>query len=198
MSISYISEKSLFIIHTAHTTWQMKVGRYGHLLHVYYGRRIEDSDLSYLIREMDRGFCGVPYEACDDRGYFLDTLPQEYPSFGVGDYRADCLHVSHADGSQAAELHYVSHRIREGKYTLPGLPSVRAADTEAQTLEILLRDKSSGLEVVLYYGVLEQSDVITRACRIRNGGRTPIRLLKALSCCMRKRILLFIGSDSED
>lgn len=184
MSISYSSEKNLFTIHTVHSTWQMKVGRYGHLLHVYYGRRTGDTDLSYLIREMDRGFCGVPYEARDDRGYSLDTLPQEYPCFGAGDYRTACLHAIHADGSQAAELLYVSHQIYEGKYSLPGLPSVRASDREAQTLEILLRDKSSGLEVILYYGVLEQSDVITRACRIRNSGEAPIRLLRALSCCI--------------
>ena len=150
MSISYIAKKKLFTIHTVHSTWQMKVGRYGHLLHVYYGKRTEDTDLSYLIREMDRGFCGYPYEARDDRGYSLDTLPQEYPCFGAGDYRTACLHVIHADGSQAAELRYVSHRIYEGRYSLPGLPSVRASDTEAQTLEIFLRDRNSGLEVILY------------------------------------------------
>lgn len=184
MSISYISEKGLFTIHTAHSTWQMKVGRYGHLLHVYYGKRIDDTDLSYLIREMNRGFCGSPYEARDDRGYSLDILPQEYPTFGVGDYRTHCLHVVHADGSQAAELRYVSHKIYEGKYSIPGLPSVYASDTEAQTLEIVLKDKSSALEVILYYGVLEQSDVITRACRIRNSGKTPVRILRALSCCV--------------
>lgn len=184
MSITYIPEKKLFTIHTAHSTWQMKVGRYGHLLHIYYGRKVEDTDLSYLVREMDRGFCGVPYEAGEDRGYSLDTLPQEYPAFGVGDYRTDCLHAVHADGSQAAEFRYVSHRIYEGRYRLPGLPSVRGSDTEVQTLEILLRDKGSGLEALLYYGVWEQNDVITRACRICNRKDPPIRLTRALSCCV--------------
>ena len=154
------------------------------MLHVYYGKKVEGTDLSWLIREMDRGFCGVPYEAKKDRGYSLDTLPQEYPSFGAGDYRTDCLHAIYEDGSQAAEFRYVSHRIYDGRYRLPGLPSIRASHTEAQTLEILLQDKSSGLEVLLYYGVLEQADVITRACVVRNGGETPIRLLRALSCCL--------------
>lgn len=184
MSIIYTPEKKLFTLHTAGSTWQMKVGRYGHLLHAYYGKKVEDMDLSCLIREMNRGFCGVPYEAGEERGYSLDTLPQEYPAFGVGDYRTACLHAVHEDGSQAAELRYVSHRIYDGRYQLPGLPSVRASRTETQTLEILLRDKSSELEVVLYYGVLEQADVITRACRIQNRGKTPIRLLRALSCCV--------------
>ena len=112
MSIIYTPEKKLFTLHTAGSTWQMKVGRYGHLLHAYYGKRVEDMDLSCLIREMNRGFCGVPYEAGEERGYSLDTLPQEYPAFGVGDYRTSCLHAVHEDGSQAAELRYVSHRMR--------------------------------------------------------------------------------------
>ena len=71
MSIIYTPEKKLFTLHTAGSTWQMKVGRYGHLLHAYYGKRVEDMDLSCLIREMNRGFCGVPYEAGEERGYSL-------------------------------------------------------------------------------------------------------------------------------
>ena len=135
MSISYIAKKKLFTIHTVHSTWQMKVGRYGHLLHVYYGKRTEDTDLSYLIREMDRGFCGYPYEARDDRGYSLDTLPQEYPCFGAGDYRTACLHVIHADGSQAAELRYVSDLRGEIQPSRPSVGScLRYGGTDAGDL----------------------------------------------------------------
>lgn len=184
MSILYEPQDRVFTIHTKRSTWQMKVSRYGHLLHVYYGSKIEHMDLSFLVRGINRGFSGTPYDACDDRGYSLDTLPQEYPCSGTGDYRTGCLHAIHADGSQAVELLYVSHRIYAGKYRLPGLPSVRASDTEAQTLEILLKDRATGLEVILYYGVLEENDVITRALSVRNGGQTRILLSRVLSCCV--------------
>lgn len=184
MAVIFESNDKIFTIHTRNSTWQMKISKYGHLLHVYYGDKVEDSDMSYLIRGIDRGFSGPPYQARDDRGYSLDTYPQEYSSFGTGDYRTGCLLAEHADGSRAAELIYMSHKIYNGKYRLPGLPAVRASEEEAQTLEILLKDKSSDLEITLYYGVLEQEDVITRACRIGNRGKTPILLHKALSCCL--------------
>lgn len=184
MAITFEPVDRIFTIHTERSTWQMKISEYGHLLHTYYGNKVADSDMSYLLRGMDRGFSGTPYPARDDRGYSLDTYPQEYSSFGTGDYRTSCLHAEYEDGSRATELLYVSYKIYDGKYSLFGLPAVWASKEEAQTLEILLRDRSSDLEVILYYGVLEKEDVITRACRISNQGKTFIQLHKVLSCCV--------------
>ena len=45
----------------------MKVSRYGNLLHMYYGSRIPDEDLDYLLTFSDRGFSPNPYEAGNDR-----------------------------------------------------------------------------------------------------------------------------------
>ena len=59
------------------------------------------------------------------------------------------------------DLRYQSHRIYTGKYELEGLPHVRPEEG-CETLEIILRDTVEPLEVTLYYGVLEQRDVISR------------------------------------
>lgn len=184
MAIIYDTADNTFTIHTEHSTWQMKVSAYGHLLHTYYGNKVEHADLSYLVRGIDRGFSGPPYAAREDRAYSLDTYPQEYSAFGAGDYRACCLHAEYGDGSQTTELLYDSHSIYKGKYSLSGLPAVWASEEEAQTLEIRLRDPYSGLKVILYYGVLEKEDVITRACRIVNPEKETVCLHKALSCCL--------------
>lgn len=184
MSIIFKQNKKLFTIHTKNSTYQMHISKYGHLIHNYYGSKVEDMDLSYLIRGVNRGFSGTPYEAIDDRGYSLDTYPQEYSTYGIGDYRSSCLTVEHIDGSQAIELIYDSHKIYSGKYHLNGLPAIWAKENEAQTLEITLKDKYSKIKVILSYGVLEELDVITRACKIYNDGETPIYLNKALSCCI--------------
>ncbi len=45
-----------------------------------------------------------------------------------------------------------------------------AENGEAQTLIIRLKDSYSGLEVELYYGILEEMDIITRAVKITNQG----------------------------
>lgn len=184
MGITFDEKTQIFDLQSGQSSWQMKISKHGHLLHLYYGKKIANTDLSYLSRGNNRGFSGTPYAAGEDRGYSLDTLLQEYSTYGIGDYRTGCLHVEHANGSRAAELIYDTHKIYDGKYNLPGLPAIWAGQEEAQTLEIVLKDKFSDVEVVLYYGVLSEFDTITRACKIRNGGSYKIFLHKVLSCCL--------------
>lgn len=183
MAIEYKEKQGIFLLHTLNSTYQIKVGRYGHLLHLYYGSKAND-DMDYLLTYMDRGFSGNPYEADDDRSYSLDSLPQEYPTLGTGDFRPDCLAVKNADGSYSCDLRYKGYKIRKGKYGIPGLPAVYAAEEEADTLEILLEDKTNKLQVTLYYGVLEEQDVITRCARVINAGEEKIMIEKALSACI--------------
>lgn len=174
-----------FTLHTEHTTYQMKVGSYGVLLHTYHGERISScTDLSYLIQQRDRGLSGNPPEAGTDRTFSLDTLPQEYSTFGTGDYRESCLDLRHSDGSIAADLRFLSYAVKEGVATLPGLPAVRNANMEEETLTILLEDPPSKVQVELSYVVLPHWDVIARSAKIINCADKPVVLERALSCCL--------------
>lgn len=172
----------IFSLHTKHSTYQMKVDR-DFLIHTYYGPYVGDSDMSYLARCIDRGFSGNP-DGITDKGYSLDTQLLEYPSYGTGDFRNDCLRVAYADGSQVTDLKYVSHEIKEGKYGLEGLPAMYQGEENVQTLEVVLQDVYKKLEVILYYGVFENLDVITRACKIVNKGEDKVNLLRAYSMCL--------------
>ena len=102
MAILFQEKERIFTLQTEHTTWQMQVSSYGHLLHLYYGKKINHGSMAYLVRGIDRGFSGCPYAALEEREYSLDTYPQEYPAYGVGDYRISCLDAEHGDGSQAS------------------------------------------------------------------------------------------------
>ena len=62
MSIVYNENKKTFSLHTAKTTYQLKIGNLNYVNHLYYGATIRDEDLSYLIRRYDRGFSGNPYD----------------------------------------------------------------------------------------------------------------------------------------
>ena len=182
MSIVADAEKRLFTLHTKNTTYQMKTDSLGTLLHVYYGERSDDSDKSYTVRINDRGFSGNPYEiGGKNRAYSLDVLPQEYSCYGTGDYRISALKVQNENGSLAAELRYKGYQVIKGKYSINGLPAVYATEEEADTLEIILEDPASRIEVHLLYGVLYSNDIITRAVRIINGGEDRIVLQKAAS-----------------
>ena len=182
MAIIFDRENKMITLQTRNTCYQMKADEAGVLLHTYYGERIEGSDLSRLIYHFDRGFSGNPYEEGKrDRSYSLDVLPQEYSCFGTGDYRTTALRIKNYDGSQACDLRFQGCEIHSGKYGLKGLPAVYAADEEADTLLVRLKDRYSRMEAVLQFGVLPELDIITRAVKIVNGGEKPVVLEKAAS-----------------
>ncbi len=183
MSITYSNENRIFTLHTKNTTYQIQVGKFGHLLHLYYGSRIVGS-MEYLLTFSDRGFSGNPYEADLDRTYSMDTLPQEYPTQGTGDYRTVCFNMKNPDGSYACDARYKEYNIKKGKYKIPGLPAIYANETEADTLEIVLTDNVNKMEITLLYGVLEELDIITRSVKIANRGNNTCVIEKAATACL--------------
>ena len=140
--------------------------------------------MDYLLNYGDRGFSGNPNSAGNNRTYSLDALPQEYPSLGTGDFRNYALNIENADGSQCCNPVYITHEIAAGKYTLKGLPFVRAEENEAETLKIILEDPVTKVELHLLYGVLEKEDIITRSVIIKNAGKAPVTVKKAQSACL--------------
>ncbi len=183
MAIIYNPNSKIFTLHTAHSTYQMKVDTLGYLLHLYYGDRSSGS-MDYLLTYADRGFSGNPYAAGADRTYSLDALPQEFPTLGTGDYRNIALNIKGDNGVEGVNLLYKRHEIRKGKYALNGLPAVWAKEEEAQTLEIVLADEAAQVEVHLLYGVLEEADVITRSVVIKNVGTGSVTIEKASAACL--------------
>ena len=177
MGIIYCEKDRTFTLQTKNTTYQMQVDRYGFLLHLYYGKKT-DTCMDYLLTYYDRGFSGNPYDAGEDRTYSMDTLPQEFPCYGNGDFRSTAFAVENADGSMSCDLRYKSHVILDGKYNLEGLPAVYASEEEAQTLEILMEDPVTGVKVVLLYGVLPAQDIITRSVSVKNESSGKIYLNK--------------------
>ena len=183
MGIIYCEKDRTFTLQTKNTTYQMQVDRYGFLLHLYYGKKT-DGCMDYLLTYYDRGFSGNPYDAGEDRTYSMDTLPQEFPCYGNGDFRSTAFAVENADGSMSCDLRYKSHKIFDGKYNLQGLPAVYASEEEAQTLEILMEDPVTGVKVVLLYGVLPAQDVITRSVCVKNENSGKIYLNKIESASL--------------
>lgn len=183
MSIFANEKTGLFQIITENTEYQMKADKYGVLKHLWYGEKT-GCDMEYLQSYPDVGFSGNIYDAGNDRTYSLDTLPLEYACDGVGDYRVTGAAAVHSDGSCALDLRYKSYRISKGKYSIKGLPAVYADVSESETLEIVLKDKYSDIEVTLRYGVLPKLDIITRCASVANNTNEPVILTKAASLCL--------------
>ena len=75
MSIVYNENKKTFSLHTAKTTYQLKIGNLNYVNHLYYGATIRDEDLSYLIRRQ----------------------PQEFTTQQQGDFRINSIEVQNSD-----------------------------------------------------------------------------------------------------
>ena len=184
MSIKFDEKNRIFFLNTKNTEYQIKISEYDAALHTYYGSNVGNTDMSYLLTEIDRGFSGNYYEARERRGISPDTLPQEYGCYGTGDCRISAAGVIAENGSRSFDLRYKAHEIKRGKAAIKGLPYVRPLEDKVDTLELVVEDKVIGLEVTLCYSVFEDKDIITRSARLANVSDRTISLTKAASVCL--------------
>ena len=183
INIFYNEKDKAFKLRANNTDYMMKVCEEGYLAHVYYGNKVPDEDLTYLLRLDESPF--TPATNDRDRASFMDTLPFEYPCFGLGDYRESAFKIMDANGMSTCDLRYVSHKMYEGKPKLEGLPATFATEESGcSTLEITMYDKYADIEVVLIYTAFDKLDVITRSAVIANKSEKPFKITRALSACV--------------
>ena len=180
--INYDEENQVFQIHTKNTSYVIGLADGVYPGHIYYGRKMEDARCGFLMRTEEAPF--TPAVCRREKASFADTFSTEYSTWGVGDFRESCLDVRTAEGQRGCELRYQSHRILDEKPQLPGLPSLFAGKSKAQTLELFCTDEVIGLEVTLRYSTFEDSDAIIRSVSVKNKSEKPLALERVLSACL--------------
>lgn len=178
MSIVYDKENQVFHLQAGDTSYVMGVVR-GYLTHLYWGKRLNRYGASRRIIWKDRGFAPNPDDL--DRAFSLDTLPQEYPQTGNGDYRNCAYGMLDEQGGRISNLIYQGYEILHGKEPLSGLPASFGNDDEVNTLKIHMLDELSGLKVELWYHAFHNQSVIARSVRFVNTGEENLTLTKMLS-----------------
>ena len=182
MAITYFEKERIFKLDTPNSSYVIGiVDKENFVGHVYYGKKLRDANIAYLLRIGEGPF--VPSENNRERVSFYDTFPMEYAGNGLGDYRRSSISVRTAGGHTAVSLFYVSHKIYAGKPGLAGLPATFGDENDCETLELLCEDPVLGLKVTLLYTAFSDVDVITRSVRIENDGEM-LYLTKALSFSM--------------
>ena len=98
MDIAYDAAHRIFKLDTDHTSYVIAViDEEGLLCHAYYGDKISDTDVAYLLRTGEHPF--VPSRNNRDRSAILDTLMHA----GInapgtwGDYQSRLIHIITAD-----------------------------------------------------------------------------------------------------
>lgn len=163
-------------LHNGRVSYLARVLEDGSLGHLHYGAPLAPGrSYAHLVPR--------PFEGFTNR--IGDPVGREYPTGGSGDFRVPALVVEPADGSPVLHLAYRDQRALPGKPALPGLPATYVEDdAEAATVEVLLADEQSGLEVTLRYTIFESLPVVVRSATIRNGGAAPLRLRCAMSAVL--------------
>lgn len=183
MNIKFYEDEKVFKLDTPSSSYLIGIVDEEQFIgHIYYGKRVDDYHLSYLMRTDEPPY--VPSQNNRDRASFLDSFPMEYSTRGLGDFREDCLAVKTPSGHTACGLSYKSHKIYEGKKKLEGLPTTFGDNKTCTTLELICEDVVLGMQVTLIYTAFKDVDAITRSVRIQNTSKEAFELTKTYSMCL--------------
>lgn len=181
--ITYVAEKKVFKLDTDQTTYLIQIVDDEQFVgHVYYGKKLNHVPAGDLLRIEEHP--KVPSVNNRDRLSFLDSFPMEYSTQGIGDFRESCLQVRTEAGFRGASLSYVSHEIKNGKGSIPGLPAAFGTEEECSSLILHCKDHVLDLDIDLCYGVFASCDVITRSVSVKNNGSQTLYVEKILSACL--------------
>ena len=186
--IVYNAALKAFLLGGKNYSYAMYVNKIGMLQNLHFGAKIKESDLDYLTKTV--GANGVPGENEINKDLSYNSLPSECGFFGHGDFREPTVLYTRKDGASMSRLKYASHKIVKGAHELKNMPHARGTNAKtggadgAETLEITLKDDSAAVEVVLYYTVYADADVIVRNLEIRNIGEESLDIGRAYSFCL--------------
>lgn len=183
MPISFDSQRRIFKLDTATSSYIFQIYEQDYLIHLYYGAKIPDNNVELLAyREPSASFSAANPILEEGNFFNPDVTPMEYPCNGAGDMRISALAIKNHHGNAVTDVRYVGHRIFGGKPKLCGLPATYVNnDSEAQTLEIETVDKVTGARVFLLYTVFESLGAMTRSVRIENGSDKAMDIQRAYS-----------------
>ena len=185
MPIFYDCLKKTFKLDTKTSSYIMHVYKENYLINLYYGALIPDTFISKRADRPTSASFSTANPAIGGYDFSPDTTPMEYGCNGAADFRISALSVRNHNGDSTTDLRYKGHNIYKGKPELEGMPSTYLnSEDEADTLEIYMTDKVTGIEATLYYTVFVAEGVITRRVKIHNSSESPVKLERALSLCV--------------
>ncbi len=181
MTIIYNEVSQEFHLSNKEVSYIFKILANGQLGQLYYGKAIRHRDsFDHLLQQRSCILAPGVFEG--NLMFSLETLKQEYPSYGTSDFRQPAYQLTQENGSRVTEFKYQSHEIFAGKKPLEGLPATYVEDeSEATTLEITLHDELINVNMILSYTIYETLPVITRHVKFVNNGETSIKINRALS-----------------
>lgn len=172
--IIYNSDLRAFLLQGKDVSYVMYVGEAGFLQHLYFGAKLSEADLPFLVAYHGDATCPRSRDFNIDQAH--EYTMNECGFYARGDYREPTVIVRRSDGAAMSRLRYVGYKVADGTAVLEGLPCARNG---GQTLTITLADDFSSVTFRLNYTVWDDSNVIARNLEIVNGEQLPVNIEKA-------------------
>lgn len=180
-----ITEKNGIIhLETDNLSYVMRVGKFGHIEQLYFGKRIDVIDERSLELTHDLGMGSTVAYDESDGNYCLDNILLEYSGIGKGDYRNSPLEAKMPDGTFVSDFVFESLSVEDGVPKDKELPFCYDGEGNVKTLTIKLKDKKMDMYLSLYYAVFEKSNCIVRWAKIQNNEKNPLVLRKFMSAML--------------
>ncbi len=181
MAVHVDSSGRHFQLDAGDSSYILEATEEGALAHWYWGPKLRSTSPVHR-RELlvPRAFAPRPFPEHEE--FSFDVLPQEYPTWGRGDFRSPAYQVRLDDGSAVTDLRFQAYRHVPGKPTLSGLPQIYVDDPRStETLVVVLYDAVADLLVELVYTALANLNAIVRSAKFYNQSSRPLVLERALS-----------------
>lgn len=182
MPIIYNEKEKTFHLEGKDYSYIIGIAYDQYITHLYYGKQVQMVHPSRRMVARELGFSPSPLAFFKNRSVSLDTMPQEFPSFGYGDFRIPAVMIEQENGSRITDFKYQSYEILDEKPIIKGMPSCQSQENETQTLVIHLMDEVLQLEACLYYTVYHHRNVLTRFVKLVNHGNQHLKIKKCVSC----------------
>ncbi|MFH5974764.1 alpha-galactosidase [Clostridium perfringens] len=181
MPIIFHKELKEFHLYNKEISYIIHILPNGHVGNLYFGKKIDPyKTYNHLFEGIYRPLAAYVYEG--DNKFSLQNTRQEYPTFGLSDFRKGAFLIKQENGSEISDFKYESHKIIEGKLKLKGLPQTYVENKEdATTLEITLLDEVIKSKLKIYFTIFEDRAVITRSASFLNLSNKTINIEKAMS-----------------
>lgn len=175
---------SFFHISGKNISYVIALTETGEAVQAYFGKkiRVNENYKPNFTMESEK------WEPVKEGTGVYERTMLEYPSYGYPDLHIPAYEVQNSDGNSISQLLYKEHKILDGVCEIDGLPTLLTGDKQAQTLEITLEDKLTGLNVILSYTVFEEYNIVAKSVKFVNTSDKMLKLNSAYSSCLTLKV----------
>lgn len=171
-----------FVLETSNTSYIFGIDEVKHLVHYYYGKKIDIDDNSINNLKSRREFAignGISYSE-DKQNITMESQLLEVSFLGKGDLRNPLIDLTFEDGSSSSDFVFSNAKTRIHT-KMKTLPTSYDEENKIEELVISLKDEIHQIELNIIYTPFEKENVITRRMEIINHSDKEVVINKAMS-----------------